>query len=121
MRSVVILLLLVTAVEPAYHAQGDTKLSKQPFISVDQPFIFEFYPHGMYKLESSADGKEILHGAYSLFGNVLALDSNMEKPMTCRYSINYRPHAVQQWHHHVAAFPRGRDAREKCESSRRDD
>jgi hypothetical protein len=35
---------------------------------------------------------------------------------------HYRAHAVQQWRRHVAAFPRGRDAGEKCESSRtRDD
>jgi hypothetical protein len=34
----------------------------------------------------------------------------------------YRAHAVQQWRRHVAAFPRGHDARKKCESPRtRDD
>jgi hypothetical protein len=39
-----------------------------------------------------------------------------------RKPSHYRTHAVQQWRRHVAAFPRGHDAGEKCESSRtRDD
>ena len=43
------------------------------------------------------------------------------RPNTDVGRVHYRAHAVLQWRRHVAAFPRGRDAREKCESPRTHD
>jgi hypothetical protein len=92
MRSLIFMLFLTTAAyaeEPIYRAQKDTHLLRSPFISVERHLIIEFYAHGMYRLDSVAGGKELAHGAYNLFSDVLVLDPDTEKKMTCRYSVNH--------------------------------
>ncbi|KJC58914.1 hypothetical protein UP10_21710 [Bradyrhizobium sp. LTSPM299] len=50
--------------------------------------MLEFYRHGMYRIDSLADGKELMHGAYSLFGDVVTLDPDTTRQISCRYSFD---------------------------------
>ena len=89
MRSILILILLTTAAcaeEPTYHAQADRHLMKQPFALEGR--MIEFYRHGTYRIDNISEAKEIWHGAYSLFGDVLTLDPDTSRQITCRYSFD---------------------------------
>jgi hypothetical protein len=90
MRSLFILLLLTFsahAAEPTYHAQSERNLMNQPYTFDGR--MLEFYRHGMYHIDSLSEGKELIHGAYSLFGNVLTLDPDTPRQMSCRYSFDF--------------------------------